>query len=134
MADTSKYTWTINSGEQVGKSVGVGGLVASITIDTSILDAMTTEMQSKANDLTYKYGVKIAGEAAMNAPVDTSTLRNSILAESGMEGNNFIIQDGVEYGIYQELGTSRIAARPFLTPAVEANREDYLNAVKDLLK
>ena len=33
--------------------------------------------------------------------------------------DRWIIRDGVEYGIYVELGTSRMSARPSLIPAVE---------------
>ena len=109
-------------------------VVGSVQIDTSILDQMTAEMQGKANEITEKYGTQVAADAAMNAPVDTSALRNSIVAESVMEGNNFIIQDGVEYGIYQELGTSKMAAQPFMVPALEKWREAYLAAFAGLFK
>lgn len=32
----------------------------------------------------------------------------------------WIISDGVDYGVYHELGTTRIHARPFLVPAFES--------------
>ena len=41
-----------------------------------------------------------------------------------------IVADGVEYGIYQELGTHRTAAHPFMRPAVEAVRPGFTKAFK----
>jgi hypothetical protein len=34
----------------------------------------------------------------------------------------YYIADGVQYGVYQELGTSKMAAQPHVTPAVEGHR------------
>ena len=48
--------------------------------------------------------------------VDTGALRASMHWEHDGELRN-IIADGVEYGIYLEDGTERIAPRPFMTPA-----------------
>jgi len=36
-----------------------------------------------------------------------------------------IIADGVNYGIYQEFGTSKMGAQPFMSPAVEAVRPGW---------
>jgi len=44
------------------------------------------------------------------------------------------IMDGVEYGIHLEFGTCRMAARPWLTPAVEAEREPLEKAWKELCR
>lgn len=49
---------------------------------------------------------------------DTGALKASI--ETVRKGRGlYWVQDGVEYGIYLELGTSRVAARPFMVPAIE---------------
>lgn len=109
--------------------------VGSVKIDTSVLDKITAEMQPKAGRIVNTYGLAIAGEAAKNAPLDTGALRNSILSESTMTGDlSYTVQDGVEYGIFQELGTSRMSARPFLLPAVEAWRQRFENAFSELFK
>lgn len=47
--------------------------------------------------------------------VDTGTLKNSIHVEPAGLGKRNLV-DGVEYGIYLELGTVRMAARPFMIP------------------
>ena len=112
-------------------STSVGG----IKLDTAILDRMTAQMRPKAAAIVEEHGLAIASEAAQGAPVDTAALRNSLLSESGMTGDmEFTIQDGVEYGVFQELGTSKMAAQPFLVPAVERRRAAFLSAFKELFE
>jgi HK97 gp10 family phage protein len=104
-------------------------------LDTSVLDRITAEMKPKAMMLVNKYGMAITGEAASNAPLDTGALRNSILSESAMSDElTFTVSDGVEYGVYQEFGTSKMAAQPFMIPAIEAWKERFLNAFSELFK
>ena len=104
-----------------------------VFLDTSILDKIGQDADRKASEVVEKYGFTIAGEAAIQAPVDTGALRNSIPAESKMVDTlTFRVQDGVEYGVYQELGTSRMAALPFITPAIEKWRDKFLDAFFEL--
>lgn len=104
-------------------------MINGVTIDTEILDKMREEAKANAGAIVEKYGWLIANDSAKNAPVDTSALRNSILSESGMTTETkFRVQDGVEYGVFQELGTSRIPAQPFMIPAVEKYVDGFLNA------
>ena len=111
--------------------VNVGGVV----IDTEVLDKITEEMRPNAAEVVNTYGLLMATDAAKGAPVDTSALRNSILSESAMSGElTFILQDGVEYGVFQEFGTSRMAANPFMTPAVEKWSDKFLKAFEGLFK
>lgn len=59
--------------------------------------------------------------AKAHAPVDTGFLKGSIEAvRSGVA--EWIVQVGAEYAAYVELGTSRMAAQPYLTPAIETVR------------
>ena len=39
-----------------------------------------------------------------------------------------VVADGVEYGIYQEMGTEKIGARPCAKPAAEAVRPGFTKA------
>lgn len=109
--------------------------VEGIKIDTSVLDRITENLRPGAARIVETTGWKIAGDAAQAAPVDTGALRNSILSESGMTDDiEFTVQDGVEYGVFQELGTSKMAAQPFLVPAVEANTQSFNDAFQELFK
>lgn len=64
------------------------------------------------------------GEAMMKglAPVDTGRLRDSIRHE--VQGATVRLGPGdeIEYAIFQEFGTSRMAAQPYVRPTVEALR------------
>jgi HK97 gp10 family phage protein len=92
-------------------------------------------LRPKASKIVNTYGLAITGETAQNAPVDTGALKASIVSESHMEGDlTFIVQDGVTYGVFQELGTSKMAAQPFLVPAVEHWTDKFLNAFGELFK
>ena len=109
--------------------------VGNIKLDTSVLDRITAQMRPKAARIVNTYGLNIASEAAQNAPVDTGALRNSITSESQMTDElTFTIQDGVEYGIFQELGNSRMAAQPFLIPALEHWAQAFQDAFAELFK
>jgi HK97 gp10 family phage protein len=123
-----------------------------MVLDTKILGRMTAEMRPEAEKIVEKYGLMVASTAAQNAPVDTGSLRNSILAQSRMarktnitleNGNmtestttelTFVVSDGVEYGVYQEFGTSKMGAWPFMTPAIEAWADRFMNAFSELFK
>jgi HK97 gp10 family phage protein len=66
------------------------------------------------------------------APWDTGALRASIHVESLHPPLQRTIADGVEYGVFQEFGTYRMAAQPFMTPAVERQRPSLTKAWKEL--
>lgn len=67
------------------------------------------------------YGRHTASTAGHPPNVDTGALRASMRTER--RGKlHYEIMDGVAYGVLLELGTSRMAARPFMTPVMEAWR------------
>lgn len=78
-----------------------------------------------------KAAFDIEANAKVRAPVDTGALKNSIQA-SEETGNPtaWRVGDGVEYGIYQEFGTRFMPAHPWLVPAVEAVRSEFLEVIK----
>lgn len=89
-----------------------------------------TAAQDIANDVILSFGTSPAGRRygrhVASAPgyppnVDTGALRASIKA---IRKGRYVwwVQDGVPYGVHLEIGTSRMAARPFLRPVVEAWR------------
>lgn len=51
--------------------------------------------------------------------VDTGALKSSVVAEPGDDPWTQIVHDGVEYGVHLEYGTEKMAARPWMLPAVE---------------
>ena len=121
--------------------------VGSVTIDTKVLDRMTAEAKPKATRIVKQYGNMITGDAVIRAPVDTGNLINTITSNSKMIADmTFRVQDGTEYGIFLELGHITrlfagnmnvrrfVAARPFISPAVEKYRYKFLLAFAELFK
>jgi len=73
----------------------------------------------------------IQNDAKKRAPYLTGTLRRSIHTEQTGKTSVKVGTD-VEYAIFQEYGTSKMAARPYLRPAFDENRQkvvDKINAV-----
>ena len=69
-------------------------------------------------------GGKAESYAKQLCPVKTGNLRNSITHQQ-LDEDTEIVGTNVEYAPYQELGTSRMAAHPFLRPAAENHAEEY---------
>jgi len=63
-------------------------------------------------------------------PVDTGFLRNSIQVDS-VTPTEAIIAPHTEYAEPVEFGTSRMAARPYMRPALDQHEGEILDAVRD---
>lgn len=72
--------------------------------------------------------VQASAQAA--APVRTGYLRSSITTEHPAPGTA-IVGPRAHYGGYVELGTSRMAARPYLFPAGRAAQSIFAREVQD---
>lgn len=65
--------------------------------------------------------------------IDTGTLVNSIHSEfQGLMTG--IVFTGIEYAPYLEYGTSKMAARPFFTPAAESARAAFVAAMMTIIR
>lgn len=113
------------------------------------------------NKLVRAAAFKIERGAKQRAAVDTGAMRASIYVrtedtsdygKTGLKAlgrnkdvflfpeveqpthNEALIAVGVSYGIFVEYGTSKMAAQPFMTPAYEAERQPFLNAIHKLIE
>ena len=79
---------------------------------------------------------KVVEEAQSIVPVRTGTLQRSIRWQGG--NGEYSVGSPVNYASYVEFGTSRMAPRPYLTPALEHNipllKQDLLEKIKDWLR
>ncbi len=89
-----------------------------VTLDTSQLDRLAKSLDTNVDRALASLAEYVKGNAANLAPYDTGALSNSISTEKERE-LLYIVFDQVEYGLWQELGTSKIAAQPFMVPAIE---------------
>lgn len=86
-------------------------------------------MDAKAEAIVAKTALDIEAHAKQRAPVDTGTLKNSIQA-TRIGDARWKIVVGVDYGMYVEWGTSRMAAQPFFQPAIAAVTPLFLQAIR----
>jgi HK97 gp10 family phage protein len=120
-----------------------------ITLDTKELDRIAAGVKKNRNEILGAFAFETERQAAQLAPKDTATLANSIHTKLQGGGGTSpqdpangavmeelpepegdivaIVGSGVEYAVYQELGTDRMAAQPFLGPALE-NQAHKLNS------
>ena len=91
----------------------------SVSLDTSKLDSIIARIPGEYRDRIVKEtAFHILGEARKRAPVATGALRDNSEVTDGDGYKN--VEFHQEYAPYVELGTHKMTARPFLTPAVEA--------------
>ena len=96
------------------------------------LPQIKRDLRQRAAQLVKQTAFEIEAQAKLLAPVKTGFLRNSIQTE--MTGEmEATIGPAAEYAIFIELGTSRRAARPFLSPAIEGVRAKFEAGLKNLL-
>lgn len=120
-----------------------------IRIDSRELDKLIQECNPRLEKVLKKTGLQIEAKAKTFAPVDTGALKSSIhtvmqnfsdfqgvalitsvkkrgkqlqVSQIPKPDNQLVVRvgPGVEYGVYQEYGTSRMAAHPYMTPAAES--------------
>ena len=106
-----------------------------ITMRTSIsmeaLEKYPDDVQARLPDVVKKHAFALQARtmASPALPVDTGALKNSIKARAV---NKLVwnVEDGVLYGVFQELGTSRgVPARHFLGGASEASAKPFFDDI-----
>lgn len=101
-------------------------------------------LQEKKNRVLEILGGKAETYAKKNAPVGTpestgipgyhgGTLRNSITHQQ-FDENTEVIGSNVEYAPFVELGTYKMAARPFLRRAIEEHSGEYKAIISRIMK
>jgi HK97 gp10 family phage protein len=104
-----------------------GGL-RRLSADLGRLSARTVPA---ASAIVRKTAFAIEATAKANAPVDTGALRNSISTDH--RALSAEVGPTVEYAIWVEGGTSRMAPQPFLGPAVDRHEPQFLAALGKLV-
>lgn len=102
-------------GEQLGQAMIAIGMAAESNAKQEITKAVYDTPESKSG---Y---------------VRTGRLRNSISYGVDTGEPAVYIGSNVEYAPYVELGTSKMAARPFLKPAAENYSQEYMDLLKQAM-
>lgn len=94
----------------------------SLIFDASALANLLEGDHGPVNGWLLRKAVDVETEAKRLCPVATGRLRGSITHVMGVENGGQVAYVGsnVEYAIYQELGTYKMGARPYLRPALQS--------------
>ena len=96
-----------------------------------------TDFEHKLGVATKAAAKKVESDAKTLAPYKTGTLRRSITTSDPIKSGGDVyckVGTDVEYAPYQEYGTSRIPAHPYLHPALDANKGEIAEKIRDALK
>lgn len=99
---------------------------------TSDFPEIARRLERNAEALVRRTAENIAGEAKQRAPRATGKLARSIKVHRVGEFE-YRVEVGAWYAHFIEFGTVKMAARPFLTPAAEAERGDFQRAGRRLI-
>ena len=101
---------------------GLDGLMAKLNaMGGNVLDAL-----DKAVEQTTQVAIS---DAEANVAVDTGMLKQSIVHGSdvvrGSDSVTGIVGTSAYYAIYQEMGTVKMAAHPYMMPALNDNKSTF---------
>lgn len=97
------------------------------------LPELRGQLRQRASQVVRKAAFDIEARAKQVVPVRTGNLKNSI--QTTMESDlTAVVGTAVEYAPYVELGTRKMAPRPYLGPAAEAVRPSFEAAMRSLLE
>ena len=90
------------------------------------------ELRNRIPTILEALGIEAEGNAVTEitelGAVDTGRLRGSIT--HAVDDDSAIVGTNVEYGVYVEMGTYKMASRPFLRNAIENYTDDYKRIVE----
>lgn len=99
-----------------------------LTVERNDFPGIAEALPQAVGQAVHEIAFQIEADAKGLAPVDTGFLRSSIQT-SVIDAFTAEVAVGAHYAAYVEFGTSRMAARPYLTPAVERNRPRLIEAL-----
>jgi len=105
-----------------------------VKIDDTNLRSMALETHAKIRQVVTIAAHNVERRAKEKVPVDTGATKNSIQPEFDPSGTAARIGPSTEYAPHLEFGTHRMRARPFLIPALEAERVPFIAAVRSIIR
>jgi len=105
--------------------------MAKLEIVYNHFPQITARLRPAVRTIVQETCFAIETTAKIKVPVDTGALRASIHSE--MTGDTSgMVSTNIEYSVYQEYGTVKMAATPYMTPAAENERRHWLRKLSDL--
>jgi HK97 gp10 family phage protein len=106
----------------------------SIRVLSNKLPHLPAELESDVTADVKRAAFEVEALAKAKAPVRTGTLRRSIHTVFSNNDRTAVVGPSVDYGLYVEMGTRRMAARPYMRPAAEAVLPRYVDRLKVTLR
>jgi HK97 gp10 family phage protein len=107
-------------------------MAGSVTVHVrSRIPQLTAAAAALAAAATEKAAHDMVAIAQQRARVDTGNMKNSINAQGS--GTEWSVHSPAEYSVFNEYGTSRMGAQPFMGPAAEQVKPAYTTALKQLI-
>jgi HK97 gp10 family phage protein len=107
-----------------------------ITLDTSEVADLAHDLKlgaasavGRVSKVMRRTAYAIQADAMVLAPVDTGNLRSSIAARPGALSAEVVAD--TDYSVFVELGTSRMAGQPFMSPAFDRQLPIFENALAE---
>ena len=107
-------------------------MAISIVVNFNRLPELAQRFPQATADIVGKTAFDIEARAKVAVPVDTGNLKNSI--QTDHQGTTATVTAHAEYALYVEMGTARMGAQPYMTPAAEAARPGFIAAMTALGK
>lgn len=89
-------------------------------------------MEPTARLIRQKTAADVAADWAEDVRVDTGAYRNSI--QTAEDGDSSVAYSPLDYSVYNEFGTAKMAAKPSATRAAERHRGPYLEAMRSIVE
>ena len=116
----------------------------SVKVQHNNIDPVMQKTNDSINRALEMIGIQAEKFAKALCPVGTpestgiagyigGTLHNSIAHQVVMQETAVYVGTNVKYAPYVELGTSKMAKRPYLKPAIEDHIEHYKQIISDQL-
>jgi HK97 gp10 family phage protein len=100
-----------------------------VVMDTTEADRILQQAARKSITVTNRIAHEVLTAADMRVPVDTGALKASGAVEEATPGNETAVVsyggDDVDYAVYQEFGTYKMKAQPYMQPAIESVSQKY---------
>lgn len=129
--------------------------LGEVIVIYDLLPEMALKLDTALDQLVRKAAFDVQAVAQSLAPVNTGFLKASVYTRTSTtsgysqvmqpppgaflfpetekpETNHATVAVGASYGIFQEFGTTKMPAHPFLTPAVEIVRPQLVAALEKL--
>ncbi len=104
----------------------------SVRVDTKKLDEIIAKLPGNRDKIIRAAAAHILSVAVPRAPIRYGYLRSSGRVNTDYASSGFVnVEFTAEYAAYVELGTYKMAARPYLKPSVEDEAKLLEQRIKD---